>query len=302
MSTKKQIGFIGTGLMGAGMARSLIRKGYAVRIYNRTRAKAEEVARVGGTVADTPEDAARGADVVITMLADPEALLSVVEGEHGILAAIQPGAVLIDSSTVSPPTTLRVLALLKEEGAEMLDAPVFGSKNEAEKGELGFIVGGAGEVLASVQEVLDCMGRTNHVGGNGMGAYAKLVVNLVIAGTLQAFNESMVLATKAGIDPEAMLKIILSSRARSGIIEMKAPQILKRDFSPFFPLQLMAKDMRLVLESAASLGVQLPFATALSGIYAGCLADGLAGEDFAATIKPLERQAALEVKSAPDES
>jgi 3-hydroxyisobutyrate dehydrogenase-like beta-hydroxyacid dehydrogenase len=292
----KNIGFIGTGLMGRGMARNLIRKGHIVRIYNRTRAKAEEVAQIGGTVADTPADAARGADVIVTMLADPTALLGVVEGDHGILASVREGAVLIDSSTVSPPATLRVKELLATKGADMIDAPVFGSKNEAEKGELGFIVGATPEVLARVQDVLDCMGRTNHVGGNGMGAYAKLVVNLVIAGTLQAFNESMVLATKAGIDPDKMLQIILSSRARSGIIEMKAPQILKRDFSAFFPLQLMAKDMRLVLESAASLGVQLPGATALSGYYASCLAAGLATEDFAATIKPLEKQAAVEVK------
>lgn len=295
---KKKIGFIGTGLMGSGMARCLIRNGYDVHIYNRTRAKAEEVAALGGEVAATPADAARGADVIVTMLADPAALLGVIQGPDGVLSAVHPGAVLIDSSTVSPPTTLSVLAMLKAEGADMIDAPVFGSKNEAEKGELGFIVGAERHVLARVQDVLDCMGRTNHVGGNGLGAHAKLVVNLIIAGTLQAFNESMVLAAKAGLDPDAMLKIILSSRARSGIIEMKAPQILKRDFTPFFPLQLMAKDMRLVLESAASLGVELPFATSLSGIYEHCLASGLAGEDFAATIKPLEQQASLEVKGA----
>jgi 3-hydroxyisobutyrate dehydrogenase-like beta-hydroxyacid dehydrogenase len=299
---KKKIGFIGTGLMGSGMARSLIRKGHEVRIYNRTRAKAEEVAKLGGVVAATPADAARDADVVVTMLADPAALLGVMEGPDGVLSSIKQGAVLIDSSTVSPPTTLRVLELLKSKGADMLDAPVFGSKNEAEKGELGFIVGGEPEVLARVQEVLDCMGRTNRVGGNGLGAHAKLVVNLIIAGTLQAFNESMVLATKAGLDPDAMLKIILSSRARSGIIEMKAPQVLKRDFSAFFPLQLMAKDMRLVLESASSLGVDLPFATTLSAIYQNCLNVGLGGEDFAATIKPLEKQAALEVRGAPPTS
>jgi len=293
----KKIGFIGTGLMGRGMARSLIRKGHTVRIYNRTRAKAEEVAQLGGTVADTPADAVRDADVIVTMLADPAALLGVVEGEHGILAGLRPGTVLIDSSTVSPPTTLRVLELLTTSGADMLDAPVFGSKNEAEKGELGFIVGGSREVLARVQDVLDCMGRTNYVGANGMGAYAKLVVNLVVAGTLQVFNEGMVLAAKSGIDAEKMLEIILSSRARSGIIEMKAPQILKRDFSAFFPLQLMAKDMRLVLESAVALGLQLPAATALSGFYGECLAAGLANEDFAATIKPLEKQASLEVKA-----
>jgi 3-hydroxyisobutyrate dehydrogenase-like beta-hydroxyacid dehydrogenase len=282
--TKKTVGVVGIGLMGRGMARSLVRKGYTVRLYNRTRAKAEEVAQLGGEVVDTPADAAR------------PAVMDVVEGESGILAAIRPGAVLIDSSTVSPPTTLRVLDLLKAKGADMIDAPVFGSKNEAEKGELGFIVGGKREVVARVQDVLDSMGRTIHVGGNGMGAYAKLVVNLVVASTLQAFNEGMVLATKAGIDPETMLQIIMSSRAKSGIIEMKAPQILTRDFTPFFPLQLMAKDLRLVVESAEALKIHLPFAASLKEIFAACLADGLAGEDFAAAIKPLERQAEVEVK------
>ena len=294
----KIIGFIGTGLMGAGMARSLIRRGYTVRLYNRTRAKSEAVARLGGTVVDSPAEAARGADVIVTMLATPAALFEVVEGGRGVLATIAPGAVLIDSSTVSPPATLRVLGLLKARGADMLDAPVFGSKNEAENGALGFIVGGNAAVLARVQDVFDAMGRTNHVGGNGLGAYAKLVVNLVIAGTLQAFNEGMVLGTKAGIDPDALLRIVLASRARSGIIEMKAPQILQRDFSAFFPLRLMAKDMGLVLESAAALSVALPLAESLRQHYADCLARGLAEEDFAASIKPLEAAAAVEVKSA----
>jgi 3-hydroxyisobutyrate dehydrogenase-like beta-hydroxyacid dehydrogenase len=299
---KKTIGVIGIGLMGRGMARSLVRKGHVVRLYNRTRAKAEEAAQLGGEVVNTPADAARGADVIVTMLADPPAVMDVVKGNHGILAVIRPSAVLIDSSTVSPPTTLRVRDLLKAKGADMLDAPVFGSKNEAEKGELGFIVGGERDVLARVQDVLDCMGRTIYVGGNGMGAYAKLVVNLIVAGTLQSFNEGMVLATKAGIDPEAMLQIIMSSRAKSGIIEMKAPQIMKRDFSPFFPLQLMAKDMRLVVESAEALGVHLPVAAAMKEILAASVAEGLATEDFAAAIKSLEKQAGIEVKPARNET
>lgn len=291
---KTTIGFIGTGLMGAGMARSLIRKGHTVRIYNRTRAKAEEVARLGGVVVDSPAAAAEGAAFVVTMLANPEALLNVVEGENGLLAAMAPGSILIDSSTVSPPATLRVVGLLKSRGVHMLDAPVFGSKNEAEKGELGFIVGGEPAILALAQRVLDDMGRTIYVGGNGMGASAKLVVNLIIAGTLQAFNEGLVMANKAGIDSEAMVKIILSSRARSGIIEMKAPQILKRDFTPFFPLQLMAKDLRLISESAGALGLKLPLAATLEAIYGACLSNGLGEEDFAASFKLTEAQAAIQ--------
>ena len=285
------IGFIGTGIMGAGMARSLIRHGYRVRLYNRTRHKAEKVAEAGGEVASCPAEAADGADVVITMLADPAAVFETMQGEQGVLSSIKPGKVVIDCSTVSPPSTLRLQQLLRDRGAEMLDAPVFGSKNEAEKGELGFLVGGDEQVIARVQGVFDCMGRARHVGGNGMGASAKLVLNLIMAGTLQVFHEGMVLASKAGLDPSAMLELILASRARSGIIEMKAPQVLNRDFTPFFPLQLMAKDMRLVHESAEALGIQLPVAETLKGVFAQCLKAGLGGEDFCAAIKMLEQQA-----------
>jgi 3-hydroxyisobutyrate dehydrogenase/2-hydroxy-3-oxopropionate reductase len=294
---KKTIGFIGTGLMGRGMARCLIRNGHSVRIYNRTRSKAEEVAQLGGEVASSPAEAAEGAEVIVTMLADPAAILGVVEGKKGILATINRDAVLIDSSTISPPTTLQILQKLKAKNADMLDAPVFGSKNEAEKGELGLIVGGEAGVLARVQDVMDCMGKTIYVGGNGMGAYAKLVVNLVIASTLQAFNEGMMLATKAGIDPDLMLQIIQSSRARSGIIEMKAPQLLKRDFTPFFPLRLMAKDVGLVMDSARALDVPMPLTSALNEVYKCCMAQGLAEEDFVAAIKFLEKQTNVEIKS-----
>jgi 3-hydroxyisobutyrate dehydrogenase-like beta-hydroxyacid dehydrogenase len=293
----KRIGFIGTGIMGRGMAANLIRKGHKLKVYNRTRAKAEEVAKLGGIAVDSPAQAAEGSEVIITMVADPNALFEVIEGNNGILKTIQRDAVLVDSSTVSPPTTLRVWEALKTRGAHMLDAPVFGSKNEAERGELGFIVGGEKEIVARVQDVLDCMGKTNYVGANGKGAYTKLVVNLVVATTLEAFNEGMVLATKAGIDPDLMLQILQSSRARSGIIDMKGPQILKRDFTPFFPLKLMGKDMNLVLETARALGASMPCVAALAEVYRECLQSGLADEDFAATIKALEKKAGVEVKS-----
>ena len=285
--------------MGRGMAANLIRKGHTVKAYNRTRAKAEEVAKLGATasVADSPAQAAEGADVVITMVADPAALFEVIEGANGVLNTIQRDSVLIDSSTVSPPTTLRVMEALKTRGAHMLDAPVFGSKNEAERGELGLIIGGDVGIVARVQDVLECMGKTIYIGRNGMGAYTKLVVNLIVATTLEAFNEGMVFATKAGIDPDLMLQVIQSSRARAGIIDMKAPQVLKRDFSAFFPLKLMGKDMNLVLETAKSLGTNMPCVTALAGVYQQCLKDGLADEDFAATIKLLEKHAGIEVKS-----
>ena len=291
----RTIGFVGTGLMGRGMARSLIRKGHAMRIYNRTRAQAEEVAQLGGTVARTPAEAARGADVVISMLADPKAVADCFEGDDGILSTLQKGAVVIDSSTVSPPTTKKMADQVRARGGHLLDAPVFGSKNEAETGALGFIVGGDRAVFDSVQDVFACLGKSTYLGGTGMGATAKLVVNLVIAGELEAFHEGMVMATKAGLDPDQMYGVLMNSRAKAGIFEMKGPNILKRDFSTFFPLRLMDKDMRLALETADALRLAMPVVRAVKEVLGACVAAGQAEEDFSSAIKHLEKAAGVEV-------
>jgi len=293
----RTIGFVGTGLMGRGMARSLIRKGHALRIYNRTRAKAEEVAQLGGTVASTPAEAARGADVVVTMLADPQAVADCFEGDDGLLSTLQKGAVVIDSSTVSPPTTKKMADRVRARGGHLLDAPVFGSKNEAETGALGFIVGGDRAVFDSVQDVFACLGKSTYMGPTGMGATAKLVVNLVIASELEAFHEGMVMATKAGLDPDQMYSVLMNSRARAGIFEMKGPNILKRDFSTFFPLRLMDKDMRLALETAESLRLSMPVVRAVKDVLGACVAAGQAEEDFSSAIKHLEREGGVEVSS-----
>jgi 3-hydroxyisobutyrate dehydrogenase-like beta-hydroxyacid dehydrogenase len=231
------------------------------------------------------------------MLADPRAVDDCFEGPDGILSALSKDAVVIDSSTVSPPTTQKTAAAVRAKGAHLLDAPVFGSKNEAETGALGFIVGGDRAVFDSVQDVLSCMGKSSHVGATGMGATAKLVVNLVIAGELEAFYEGMVMATKAGLDPDQMYSILMNSRARSGIYEMKGPNILKRDFTAFFPLRLMDKDMRLALETADALGVSMPVVQAVKAVLGACVAAGQADEDMSSAIRHLERAGGVEVAS-----
>jgi 3-hydroxyisobutyrate dehydrogenase len=296
----RKIGFVGIGIMGRGMARCLIRKGHEVKLCNRARAKAEEAAREGGTAVASPADAARDSEVVVTMLPDPPALFEAVEGPQGILTTIRAGAVLIDSSTVSPQASLRVAARLREKGAHLLDAPVFGSKNEAEKGELGFMVGGDRGVFEGVQDLLaGAMGKSaRYVGAQGMGATAKLVFNLVVAVTLEAWNEGMALATKAGIDPEVMYEVLMSGRARAGILEMKGPRVLKRDFTPFFHLKLMSKDLELALEAAHALSVPMPALSAAKQVFTHCMGAGLAEEDFSATIKYFERAIGREVAGA----
>ena len=153
-------------------------------------------------------------------------------------------------------------------------------------------------VFESVRDVLECMGKPFYVGTNGMGIYAKLVVNLIIAVTLQAMNEGLLMATKAGVDPDIMLQVIQSSRARSGIIEMKAPQILKRDFTAFFPLRLMDKDMGLVMDAAHALKIPAPASALVKEIYTACMADGMAEEDYSASIKLFEKITKVEVASA----
>jgi 3-hydroxyisobutyrate dehydrogenase-like beta-hydroxyacid dehydrogenase len=174
----------------------------------------------------------------------------------------------------------------------MLDAPVFGSKNEAENGELGFIVGGEAKVLEQVRPVLQSMGKISHVGSHGMGVNAKLIVNLIMAATLEAFNEGLALATKLGLKPETLVDVVNSSRARSGILDMKVPRILARDFTTFFPLRLMAKDVGLLVEAAREVGAAVPCAERVAEVYRDCVARGLGDEDFAATIKFLEMAAA----------
>jgi len=293
----RTIGFVGTGLMGRGMARSLIRKGHAVQVYNRTRAKAEDVAQLGATVAATPADAARGASIVVTMLADPQAVADCYEGPTGLLSTLSRDAVVIDSSTISPPTTKKMADAVRARGAHLLDAPVFGSKNEAETGALGFIVGGDRAAFDSVQDVFSCMGKSSYMGATGMGATAKLVVNLVIAAELEAFYEGMVMATKAGLDPDQMYSILMNSRARSGIFEMKGPNILKRDFTTFFPLRLMDKDMRLALETADALRVSLPAVRAVKEVLGACVDAGQGDEDMSSAIRHLERAGGVEVAS-----
>jgi len=279
------------------MARNLIRKGHNVRLYNRTRAKAEEVAQLGGRVVDSPAEAARGAEVIVTMLADHAAVVNATDGPEGIVAGIGKDAVVIDSSTVSPLTTRRTAEALAVKGAHLIDAPVFGSKGDAEKAVLGFIVGADPKVLERVKDVFDCMGKVFHVGGSGMGAYAKLVVNHIIAVTLQAMNEGLLLAAKAGLDADTIVSVIQSSRARSEIIEMKAPQILKGDFTAFFPLRLMDKDMGLVMDTAHALKVPMPTAALVKEIYSACMSSGQAEEDYSATIRFFEKIAGVEVRS-----
>ena len=287
----KTIGFLGTGLMGGGMARTLARKGYQVTAYNRTRSRLDALQEAGVTPAASPADAVRDADALVCMLSEAPVLASLFAAD-GLARALRPGTYLIDASTSGPSDTRALAKQLGGYGITMLDSPVFGSKDSAEAGELTFVVGGDRAGYDTCLPLFTAMGqRSFYVGESGSGCLAKLGFNLVIAGTLQAFSEALVL-TAGHIDPQQMFEIVMAGRARSGIIEMKAPRILARDFTPFFALKHMDKDLRLMTEAARELGVTLPQTEALRTTYAAAMASGWGDRDFCGIFEFLEQSRA----------
>ena len=255
---KPAIGFIGLGLMGKPMARNVLRAGFPLVIWNRTKAKADDLVRDGARLAANPREAAAQSDVLITIVSDPPALEEVLWGASGALDGLRSGTILIDSSTVSPDLARRVAAACVERSVDFLDAPVTGGTWGAEKGEIVFMVGGKAEVLERAKPVLDAMGKKFFLlGPNGAGQTVKLGMNLLLALEVNAFAESLALVTAAGVPGEKLLEVMQSSMGRSGLLDVKAPLMLKGEFPASFPLRLMHKDIRLALELAREQGVTL---------------------------------------------
>jgi 3-hydroxyisobutyrate dehydrogenase-like beta-hydroxyacid dehydrogenase len=262
---KPTIGFIGLGLMGKPMARNLLRAGFPLVVWNRTHAKADDLVREGATLAANPREAAAQSHMLITIVSDPPALEEVLWGAKGAkentgaLDALRSGTTLIDSSTVSPDLARRVAAACAERHVNFLDAPVTGGTWGAEKGEIVFMIGGKAEVLERAKPVLEAMGKKFFLlGPNGAGQTVKLGMNLLLALEVNAFAESLALVTAAGVSGEKLVEVMQSSMGRSGLLDVKAPLMLKGEFPASFPLRLMHKDMRLALELAREQGVALP--------------------------------------------
>ncbi len=265
---KPSVGFIGLGLMGRPMVANLLKAGFPVTVWNRTRAKAASLAQQGARVAGSPKDAAASCDVLLTIVSDPPALEEVLWGTEGALAGLQRSSVLIDSSTVAPALARRVAAACAERGAEFLDAPVTGGTWGAEKGELVFMVGGEGATLQRVEPVLGAMGkRWFHLGPHGAGQTVKLAMNMILALEVDALAEAVALVTGAGLAAERLIEVLQSSMARAAVLDVKAPMILERKYEPSFPLRLMHKDLGLALDLANQLGVALPATAAAREIY-----------------------------------
>lgn len=293
------VGFIGLGIMGQPMAMNLVKAGRRVAVYNRTPGKTGALEAAGARVAASPAEAARDADFVITIVSDSAAMEEVALGKNGLLESIKSGAILIDSSTISPVVSRKLACHVAGRGAAMLDAPVTGSKHGAEKGELTFMIGGERAVMERAMPILNVLGKKHvYCGVNGAGLSAKLAQNAIQATMVEVFCEGFVLAAKAGVAPEAMFQIIQGSMARASLTDFKAPFIFSGDFTPYFPLKWMHKDLELAMEAAYAQSVAMPTAAAAKEVYGAAKAKGNGEKDYAAVITFLEDIAGVKVRTA----
>jgi 3-hydroxyisobutyrate dehydrogenase-like beta-hydroxyacid dehydrogenase len=294
----QSVGFIGLGLMGEPMALNLVKAGFAVTAFNRTRNKAGSLERAGARIAVSPADAAAGAELVIIIVSDTAAVEEVVLGRNGVFESVRPQTIVIDSSTISPTASRRFACHAAGKQASWLDAPVTGSKHGAAKGELTFMIGGEREVMERALPVLQVLGKKHvYCGAHGTGLSAKLAQNVIQASMVEVFSEAFVMASKAGVKPEALFEVIQSSLARSSLIDFKAPFIFKGDFAPYFSLKLMHKDLELAIENAYTQNVPMPAASIVKEMYGAAKAKGKGEMDYAAVVTLFEEIAGVQVRT-----
>jgi len=284
------VAIVGTGRMGSAMARALARAGHAVIVQNRTRSSCEALAgEIRARIADTPAEAARAADVTITMVADDAAVRSVFTDPSGLVEGAHEGGVLVDMSTVLPDTIRSVAEAVRATGSGILDAPVSGSVALAESGTLTLMVGGEAADLERARPALDSLAKTIfHLGPLGAGAGMKLAVNTVIFGLNGALAEGLVLAEAAGVDRALAYDVIASGAAGAPYVGYKRAQFVDPDTAPIaFTLALTEKDLRLITETAEALGQPLPQTAVNLDLVRAASTDGRAGRDFAAVADEL---------------
>ncbi len=292
------VGFLGLGIMGRPMAQRLVEAGHTVTVWSHNGAKATEFSKAHGAAAvATPAEVARKSQTIFLCVGDTAMSREVILGEVGLAAGATAGTLIVDCSTISPLASKEIAATLKQQGIRFLDAPCTGSKAGAETGTLSFMIGGERAVFEAARPFFEAMGKLlYYCGGQGMGLHAKVTQNIILGNLLQAFNEGLVLSTKAGVDPEIMLEILNNSAARSGMVAAKAPAVFRGDFAPTFSVRWMEKDLGLAMELSAALGVPLPVTAASQQMLRAAIAKGYGDEDMGGSIRVLEEIAGCQVR------
>jgi 2-hydroxy-3-oxopropionate reductase len=280
---RERIGFIGLGLMGKPMTRNLLKAGYAVIVYNRSRPNLEEIA--GAVWADSPKQVAEQSDVVITCVSDSPDVEAVVLGEQGIVAGLRSGMIFVDMSTIAPATSRKIYAALQLKGVQALDAPVSGGDIGAQQGTLSIMVGGDADAFERVLPILQALGKNIvHIGGAGAGQVTKACNQIVVAMTVQAVAEALTLAAKSGVDAAKVRDALLGGFAQSRVLEVHGQRMLENRFQPGFTIDLHRKDMNIVLQTGREVGVPLLGSAQVTQLMDAAIAQGQGNLDNAALV------------------
>src|ERR671912_745767 len=291
------VGFIGLGIMGRPMAKNLMDAGYELVVHNRSPEKAEELAKEGNaTVAESPRQVAQACDIIVTMLPDSPDVEAVVAGEGGVLEVIRDGALLVDMSTISPVITEKLSEKVREKGASMLDAPVSGGDVGAIEGALSIMVGGSEEDFERARPLFDVMGKAaTHVGPIGAGQVVKACNQIVVALTIEAVSEALVLSSRGGVKPEKLVEALSGGLAGSAVMEAKKEKFFSHDFQPGFRIELHHKDLGIALAAGREYGVALPVTAIVDQMLEVSKAKGRGDRDHSALLTLLEEAAQHEI-------
>ncbi|MQA29303.1 MAG: NAD-binding protein [Luteitalea sp.] len=293
----ENVGFIGLGVMGRPMAGHLVSRGHAVTVYNRSRGPVDALVDAGATAAAGIADLARRTTIVITMLPDTPDVEAVLGGPGGVVAAISPGSIVIDMSSISPVATRRLASMVAEKGAVMLDAPVSGGEIGAIGASLSIMVGGDAGAFARVKPLLECMGspqRIVHVGIEpGSGQVCKVANQIAIGGALAGVSEAFALARKVGVDVTRVREALLGGFASSRVLEVHGERMIKGNYAPGFRARLYEKDLRLANELAAAHDVPIPSTRVVAQLVGALVDNGGAELDYSAVATVVFERAGL---------
>ena len=290
-----KVAFIGLGTMGVGMSLNILKAGHEVTVYNRTREKEEAVALEGARRAESPQAAAEGAEIIITIVSDTPDVEEVVLGANGIIHGAAQGAILIDMSTISPTATRQMASKLGEKGIKMLDAPVSGGSEGAQNGTLAIMVGGDSADFEKALPILEAMGKTiTHVGPIGAGQITKAINQIIISGTYLTMAEGLSLGMKAGLDMPKVIEAISGGAASSWILQNRALNVVNNTYPLGFRVKLHHKDLRIALDAARELNVTLPATALVAQIENGLIAKGYGDDDISAIARAIREQSGLE--------
>lgn len=290
--SKQTVGFIGLGIMGRPMAHNILAAGYPLVVYDLMSAATNELVNAGAIAVNAPAEVAASSDVVLLCLPDSPDVEAAMIGKQGLLAGARKGQIVVDMSTISPVTARALAEQAAEQGVILLDAPVSGGQVGAADGTLSIMVGGDAAALESVRPILAAMGKTIlHLGDSGAGQVAKACNQLVIAVTIEAVAEAMVLASKAGVDPAKVREALLGGYANSRVLDGHGERFLERNFAPGFRTRLQYKDLNIALDAGRAYGAPMPAAALVHQLYAAMMARGEGDTDHSVLITLLEEMA-----------